>query len=44
MFDKAPNEEKTNLNYYTHSPIRNEYAEFRGSQQNTSINTSIDEE
>ena len=44
MFDKAPNEEKTNLNYYTHSPVRNEYAEFRGSQQNTSINTSIDEE
>lgn len=43
MFDKAPNEEKTNLNYYTHSPVRNEFAEFRGSQQNTSINATIDE-
>ena len=33
----------TNLNYYTHSPIRNDYAEFKGSQQNTSIYSTIDE-
>ena len=44
MYDKSQNEgNTTNLNYYTHSPVRNNYAEFKGSQQNTSINSSIDE-
>ena len=33
----------TNLNYYSHSLVRNDYSEFKGSQQNTSINSIIDE-
>ena len=33
----------TNLNYYSHSMIRNDYMEFKGSQQNTTINTLINE-
>ena len=44
MYDNDQNEgNNTNLNYYTHSPVRNNYAEFKGSQQNTSINSRIDE-
>ena len=44
MYDKDKNDgNTTNLNYYTHSPVRNNYAEFKGSQQNTSINSTIDE-
>ena len=33
----------TNFNYYSHSAVRNDYLEFKGSQQNTTINSSIDE-
>ena len=33
----------TNLNFYSHSAVRNDYAEFKGSQQNTTINSIIDE-
>ena len=33
----------TNLNYYSHSIVRNEYLECKGSQQNISINSLIDE-
>ena len=33
----------TYLNYYGHSLVRNEYLELKGSQQNTTINTRIDE-
>ena len=29
----------TNLNYYSHSLVRNDYSEYKGSQQNTSINS-----
>ena len=48
IFDKNNDTESiktnnTNLNYYSHSPIRNEFAEFKGSQQNTSIYSIIDE-
>ena len=48
IFDKDNNTESnkinnTNLNYYSHSPVRNEFAEFKGSQQNTSIISKIDE-
>ena len=48
MYDKdndkgSSNANNTNLNYYSHSPIRSEYGEFKGSQQNTSINSRIDE-
>ena len=47
LFNNELNEEKsannTNLNYYSHSIIKNDYAQFKGSQQNTSINSVIDE-
>ena len=43
MFNKDQNETKTNLNSYSHSPIRNNYAEFKGSLQNTSVISIIDE-
>ena len=36
-------ENKTNLNYYGHSMVRNDYLEFKGSQQNVSITSIIDE-
>ena len=35
---------KTNLNYYSHSMVRNDYVELKGSQQNVSINSCIDED
>ena len=33
----------TNLNYYSHSMVRNDYSEFKNSQQNVTINSKIDE-
>ena len=33
----------TNLNYYSHSIVRNDYMEFKGSEQNTTIDTLINE-
>ena len=40
---KDSSNNKTNLNYYSHSKIRNDFAEFKGSQQNTTSNSIIDE-
>ena len=37
------NSNNTNLNYYSHSMVRNDFAEFKGSQQNMTINSRIDE-
>jgi hypothetical protein len=47
MFNNEESEgeaNNTNLNYYSHSMVRSDYAEFKGSQQNISINSIIDED
>ena len=40
---KQSSNNNTNLNFYSHTKVRNDYAEFKGSQQNTTINSIINE-
>ena len=40
---KKSSNNNTNLNFYSHTKVRNDYAEFKGSQQNTTINSIINE-